>query len=198
MPDSPKTPGQVRSKSNAALASSGGGLRVDTEVDDEWTEGLHAATRDKFDFNNDGVVDNEEYIAGMEQGITSPEGDTVLNMAPKGDDWKDEDVEWTPRTVFDALEARQEAEKLLLPQVVPGFCHAVAEYAVSPLEPWRLQWNVLVLGVVLYSAVQVPYTATFKPLAQSDLLDYLVDLIFVRHTQPSLAHTLVYAQRSRC
>ena len=68
----------------------------------------------------------------------------------------------------------------LLPTHAPGPCHAVVEYAVSPLEPWRLQWNVLVLGVVIYSCIEVPYVAAVTPHADTSLISYLVDLIFVR------------------
>jgi hypothetical protein len=188
--------------------------------------------RHDFDYNDDGVVDNEEceteppalplltpfcalpspspsslslsrllpctqlvtrefcgrsrYVAGKDFGVKAT-GHRKLNPETFGagemEEW-DEDEEWTPRRVFEAMEADQQRRELLLPQHVPGICHMVAEYAVSPHEPWRLHWNVLVLGVVVYSCIQVPYMAAVEPFSQATLLDYLVDLVFVRRPAP--------------
>ena len=80
--------------------------------------------------------------------------------------------------VFDRLEIDLNERALLLPKRLPGPCHAVVEYAVSPHEPWLLRWNVLVLGVVVYSCIQVPYAAAVTPLAEATIISRLVDLIF--------------------
>ncbi len=121
-------------------------------------------------------------MAGKDFGIKAT-GHIKLDHKAFGnseaDAWKEAE-EWTPRKVFEALEADQERRELLLPSQVPGLCHKVAEYAVSPHEPWRLTWNVLVLGVVVYSCIQVPYTASVKPFSPATPIDYLVDLVFVR------------------
>ena len=136
-------------------------------------------SRHDYDYNNDGIVDNEEYVVGHDTGIKA-DGVTEMDLNTLMGVAESDDGAWSPREVFLAMEKDQEEHETLLPDHVPGPCHAVAEYAVSPLEPWRLQWNVLVLGVVVYSCIEVPYAAAVTPYAETSLISYLVDLIFVR------------------
>lgn len=140
--------------------------------------GPDANKRHKYDYNFDGIVDNEEYLAGHDTGI-EVQGHSSIDLTKIVADDDGEET-WHPRQVFDKLEEARQADAQLLPDQVPGICHTVIEYAVSPLEPWRLSWNVLVLGVVVYSCIQVPYDAAVQPLVGASLLDFLVDLIFVR------------------
>ena len=51
-------------------------------------------------------------------------------------------------------------------------------YAISPNDPWRMRWDVLVLGLVIYSCFTVPYDATFRPNWAGDNWVYLTDGIF--------------------
>ena len=54
----------------------------------------------------------------------------------------------------------------------------ILNYAVSPQEPWRLRWDFIVLLLVIYSSVNVPYTSAFQPSQDVATLDALVDVAF--------------------
>eukprot|EP01045_Picozoa_sp_COSAG04_P053192 COSAG04_NODE_23097_length_344_cov_0.632653_1_plen_81_part_01 len=51
-------------------------------------------------------------------------------------------------------------------------------YAVSPQESWRLRWDLVVLVMVIYSSIIVPYDAAFQSGKEPTTLDNLVDIAF--------------------
>lgn len=72
---------------------------------------------------------------------------------------------------------RTDAQKHLA-NYAPTFVQTVLMYAVSPQEPWRLRWDLLVLVLVIYSSIIVPYDAAFRPDKDPANLDQLVDAAF--------------------
>jgi hypothetical protein len=65
-----------------------------------------------------------------------------------------------------------------LANYAPTFVQKILLYAVSPQEPWRLRWDLLVLILVIYSSIIVPYDAAFRPDKAKTYLDTLVDFTF--------------------
>ena len=65
-----------------------------------------------------------------------------------------------------------------LANYAPTFVQKVLDYAVSPQEPWRLKWDLMVLILVIYSSIMVPYDAAFRPDKEMTLYDWAVDLTF--------------------
>ena len=56
-----------------------------------------------------------------------------------------------------------------------AFCHF---WSCSPQNEWRMRWDVLVLALVIYSCLLVPYNVAFKPLMGADLTDFFVTAVF--------------------
>lgn len=126
----------------------------------------------KFDENADGIVDNDEFIKG-----TYGAADYIASESPGGGDvtnW-DKPQPWSTRDVFNTLEQDSTS---ILPDVVPGFLQQVADYAVSPNEPWKKIWNAVVLAAVLASAFMVPFESAFTPDSDGAWYDLVIDFIF--------------------
>jgi hypothetical protein len=64
----------------------------------------------------------------------------------------------------------------------PTFVQTVLLYAVSPLDPWRLRWDLVVLVLVIYCSITVPYDAAFRPGKEATTLDKLADIVFYYQT----------------
>ena len=65
-----------------------------------------------------------------------------------------------------------------LANYAPTFVQQILDYAVSPQEPWRLKWDLMVLILVIYSSIIVPYDAAFRPDKEMKFWDWMVDLTF--------------------
>jgi hypothetical protein len=65
-----------------------------------------------------------------------------------------------------------------LENYAPTFVQKILLYAVSPQEPWRLRWDSLILMLVIYSSIMVPYDAAFMPDKPKSTLNTLVDITF--------------------
>jgi hypothetical protein len=118
---------------------------------------------DRYDANADGIVDNDEFISG-------------INGDDPGRGWDEEwDKKWSSMQVFNALEADTRS---IVPDAVPGACADIMEYAVNPNEPWKKVWNSVVLGAVIVSTFEVPFTSAFQPDSKESPFEYLIDLIF--------------------
>ena len=115
---------------------------------------------DRFDFNADGIVDNEEYVEGL-FGVAED-----VEVEVPGAVARDRPAdEWTTSDVFATLER----SRSLVPEVVPGVFANVMEYAVNPNEPWKKTWNSVVLAAVIFSTFEVPFSSAFRP-EGSDLI----------------------------
>ncbi len=51
-------------------------------------------------------------------------------------------------------------------------------YAIEPKNPWRLRWDAMMLGVVVFSSLAVPFDAAFRPNKPPDWLTLTMDILF--------------------
>ena len=122
-----------------------------SDDDEEWNAELTKTKRDKFDFDNDGVVTNDEYIAGVESelNVSKESGAIDINVTVEGDEWDEDEDAWSTKKVFLGME--EDLQRRVLPDAMPTFLHQISLWAVSPLEGGVLAFVIAVCGALDYA-----------------------------------------------
>ena len=97
--------------------------------------------------------------------------------------WRFEDDEEPADKPFDSKDIFVKIEEhielhFLKSQLLPPAVRAALDWSCSPQNEWRMRWDVLVLALVIYSCLLVPYNVAFKPLMGADLTDFIVTAVF--------------------
>ena len=93
------------------------------------------------------------------------------------DDEEPDDTPFGSHDIFVKIEEHIELN-FLKSQMLPPAVRAALAWSCSPQNEWRMRWDVLVLALVIYSCLLVPYNVAFKPLMGADLTDFIVTAVF--------------------